>query len=133
MVKIYLFGQPLLHMNKKRRLKLSDSTYASVQDMIKEGKITSSLSAPASSSSLVRQTPEKDKLSRMLIIYSALDNEDRLKILFTIFNEPDISFNDISKKTDIDKSALAYHLGVLKRAGLVKMECQKRGKKTHKV
>jgi predicted transcriptional regulator len=69
----------------------------------------------------------------MLIIYSALDNEDRLKIFFTIFNEPDISFNDISKKTDIDKSALAYHLGVLKREGLVEMECQKRGKKTHKV
>jgi DNA-binding transcriptional ArsR family regulator len=68
----------------------------------------------------------------MLIIYSALDNEDRLKILFTIFNEPDISFNDISKKTDIDRSALAYHLGVLKRAGLVEMECQKRGKKLTK-
>jgi len=68
----------------------------------------------------------------MLIIYSALDNEDRLKILFTIFNEPDISFNDISKKTDIDKSALAYHLGVLKREGLVEMECQKRGKKLTK-
>jgi DNA-binding transcriptional ArsR family regulator len=119
-------------MNKKRRLKLSDSTYASIQDMIKEEKITSPPSAPASSSSLVRQTPEKDKLSRMLIIYSALDNEDRLKILFTIFNEPDIAFNDISKKTDIDKSSLAYHLGVLKRAGLVEMEYQKRGKKLTK-
>jgi hypothetical protein len=88
MVKIYLFGQPLLHMNKKERLRLSDSTYAFIQDIIKEEKIASSPSAPASSSSLVRQTPEKDKLSRMLIIYSALDNEDRLKILFTIFNEP---------------------------------------------
>jgi hypothetical protein len=88
-------------MNKKRRLKLSDSTYASVQDMIKEGKITSSPSAPASSSSLVRQTPEKDKLSRILIIYSALDNEDRLKILFTIFNEPDIAFKVKNKRSYI--------------------------------
>ena len=61
-----------------------------------------------------------------------MDNEDRLKILFTIFNEPDIAFNDMSKKTDIDKPSLAYHLGVLKRAGLVEMECQKRGKKLTK-
>jgi len=154
-------------MNKEERLLLSDSTYALIQnmintsiqnminDMIKEGKITSSLSVsripanivsnlekertiespqsvPASSSSLVQQTPEKDQLSRMLIIFSALDNEDRLRIIFTIFNEPDISFNDIAKKTGIDKSALAYHLGVLKRAGLVEMEYQKRGKKLTK-
>jgi tetratricopeptide (TPR) repeat protein len=103
-----------------------------INDMSKEGKIASPPLVPASSSSLVQQTPEKDQLGRMRIIYSALDNEDRLRIIFTIFNEPDISFNDISKKTGIDKPALAYHLGVLKRAGLVEMVYQKRGKKLTK-
>jgi DNA-binding MarR family transcriptional regulator len=73
-----------------------------------------------------------EELRRMLTIYRVLDNESRLRIIFTIINEPDIAFNDIARKTGIDKPALAYHLGVLKRAGLVEMEYQKRSKKLTK-
>jgi DNA-binding transcriptional ArsR family regulator len=73
-----------------------------------------------------------EEARRMLTIYSALDNDSRLKILCTIFNEPDIAFNDIARKTEMDKPALAYHLGVLKNVGLVEMEYQKRSKKLTK-
>jgi DNA-binding transcriptional ArsR family regulator len=73
-----------------------------------------------------------EEARKMLTIYRALDNESRLKILYTILNEPDIAFNDIARKTEIDKPALAYHLGVLKNVGLVEMEYQKRSKKLTK-
>ncbi|MBC7131342.1 winged helix-turn-helix transcriptional regulator [Candidatus Bathyarchaeota archaeon] len=71
-------------------------------------------------------------LRRMLKIYSVLDNDYRLNILFTIANDPEISFNDIARKTGIEKSLLAYHLGVLKNIGLVEMEYSKRSKKLTK-
>jgi DNA-binding transcriptional ArsR family regulator len=73
-----------------------------------------------------------EEARKMLTIYRALDNDSRLKILYTILNEPDIAFNDIARKTEIDKPALAYHLGVLKNVGLVEMEYQKRSKKLTK-
>ena len=73
-----------------------------------------------------------EEARRMLTIYSVLDNDSRLKILYTIFNEPDIAFNDIARKTEMDKAAFAYHLGVLKNVGLVEMEYQKRSKKLTK-
>lgn len=72
---------------------------------------------------------EEKELREKLKIYSVLDNEDRLNILFTVAEKPDISFNDISRKTGIEKPLLAYHLGVLKHVGLVEMEYQKRSKK----
>ncbi|MGB9760654.1 MAG: transcriptional regulator [Brevinematia bacterium] len=73
-----------------------------------------------------------EEARRMLTIYRALDNDSRLKILYTVLNEPDIAFNDIARKVGIDKPALAYHLGVLKCVGLVEMEYQKRSKKLTK-
>ncbi|MEM3590866.1 MAG: winged helix-turn-helix domain-containing protein [Candidatus Bathyarchaeia archaeon] len=73
-----------------------------------------------------------EELRRMLKIYSVLDNDYRLNILFTIADEPDISFNDIARKTGIEKGLLAYHLGVLKHVGLVEIEYSKRSKKITK-
>jgi len=70
------------------------------------------------------------ELREKLAIYRALDNDDRLNILFTIAKEPGISFNDISRKTGIEKPLLAYHLGLLKHVGLVEMRYQKRSKKS---
>ncbi|MEM3601347.1 MAG: winged helix-turn-helix domain-containing protein [Candidatus Bathyarchaeia archaeon] len=68
----------------------------------------------------------------MLTTYSILDNDYRLNILFTVAEEPDLSFNDIARKTGIEKALLAYHLGVLKHVGLVEMEYQKRSRKLTK-
>jgi DNA-binding transcriptional ArsR family regulator len=73
-----------------------------------------------------------EEARRMLKIYSVLDNDSRLKILYTILQEPDIAFNDMASKTRMDKGSLAYHLGVLKHVGLVEMEYQKRSKKLTK-
>jgi predicted transcriptional regulator len=69
-----------------------------------------------------------EEARRMLTIYSVLDNDSRLKLLYTILDEPGITFEDVARKTKMDKAALAYHLGVLKRVKLV--ECEKINKKS---
>jgi len=69
------------------------------------------------------------KIKEMLKILRALDNDTRLKILAVLQAEPNLSFNDIARKTGIERGALAYHLGVLKRAGLVELKYERRSKK----
>jgi len=71
-----------------------------------------------------------EEARRMLTIYSVLDNDSRLKLLYTILDEPGITFDDVARKTKMDKAALAYHLGVLKRVKLVEMKCEKINKKS---
>ncbi|MEM0313263.1 MAG: winged helix-turn-helix domain-containing protein [Candidatus Bathyarchaeia archaeon] len=71
-------------------------------------------------------------LRKLLTAYSILDNDYRLNILFTVADEPELSFNDIARKTGIEKALLAYHIGVLKHVGLVEMEYQKRSRKLTK-
>lgn len=69
------------------------------------------------------------KIKEMLKILRALDNDTRLKILAVLQAEPNLSFNDIARKTGIERGALAYHLGVLKQAGLVELKYERRSKK----
>jgi DNA-binding MarR family transcriptional regulator/uncharacterized protein YoxC len=64
-----------------------------------------------------------------LPIYRVLCNKSRLRIIFTIINEPGIAFNDIARKTGINKFALSRHLIALMNVGLVEKEYQKRSKK----
>jgi len=73
-----------------------------------------------------------EEARRMLKVYRALDSDDRLNILLTVSREPDMAFNDIARKTGIDRGLLAYHLGVLKKVGLVEMEYERRSKKSTK-
>jgi predicted transcriptional regulator len=73
-----------------------------------------------------------EEARRMLKVYKVLDNDNRLNILYTILNEPDIAFNEIARKTGMDRGALAYHIGVLKHVGIVGMEYEKRSKKLTK-
>ncbi|MGC9346030.1 MAG: ArsR/SmtB family transcription factor [Candidatus Bathyarchaeales archaeon] len=73
-----------------------------------------------------------EEARRMLKVYRALDNDDRLNILLTVSREPDMAFNDIARKTGIDRGLLAYHLGVLKKVGLVEMEYERRSRKSTK-
>jgi len=72
---------------------------------------------------------DNKKIKEMLKILRALDNDTRLKILAVLQAEPNLSFNDIARKTGIERGALAYHLGVLKRAGLVELKYERRSKK----
>ncbi len=73
-----------------------------------------------------------EEARRMLKIYRVLDNDHRLNILITLFNEPDMAFNDIARETGIERGLLAYHLGLLRRVGLVEMEYDRRSKKSTK-
>jgi len=72
---------------------------------------------------------DNKKIKEMLKILRALDNDTRLKILAVLQAEPNLSFNDIARKTGIERGALAYHLGVLKQAGLVELKYERRSKK----
>ena len=69
------------------------------------------------------------KIKETLKILRALDNNTRLRILAVLLAEPNLSFNDIARKTRIERGALAYHLGVLRRAGLVELKYERRSKK----
>ena len=72
------------------------------------------------------------KTRKRLKVYRAIDNDHRLNILTTLFDEPDIAFNDLARKTEIERGLLAYHIGVLKDVGLIKSEYERRSKKSSK-
>jgi len=72
------------------------------------------------------------ELRKRLKVYRAIDNNHRLNILTTLFDEPDIAFNDLARKTEIERGLLAYHMGVLKDVGLVESEYERRSKKSSK-
>lgn len=65
-----------------------------------------------------------------LRVYSVLDNPIRLKAFFLISDHPGIKFNDVVSSTKVRKSLIAYHLGLLKSAGLVNFRYERRGKAT---
>ena len=72
------------------------------------------------------------ELRKRLKVYRTIDNDHRLNILTTLFDEPDIAFNDLARKTEIERGLLAYHMGVMKDVGLVKSEYERRSKKSSK-
>ena len=73
---------------------------------------------------------EIEEAHRKLRVYRALDNKVRLKALKAISEEPGMSFNSISRKANVERGLLAYHLGVLKAAGLVDVRYRRTSKKT---
>jgi len=70
------------------------------------------------------------ELRSLLRKYGALDNELRLAAVLEIMENPGISFNDLARKLGVEKGLLAYHIGVLKAAGLVKVNPHRKGRKT---
>jgi len=62
--------------------------------------------------------------------YTALDNESRLQAYLTLCERPSIAFNELARRVHVQKGLLAYHLGVLKAAGLVEVKYQRASKKT---
>jgi DNA-binding transcriptional ArsR family regulator len=65
-----------------------------------------------------------------LRMYAGLDSESRLRAYLALSETPGISFNDLARKIRLEKGLLAYHLGVLKAAGLVEMKYERMSKKT---
>jgi len=65
-----------------------------------------------------------------LRMYTGLDNESRLRTYLALSETPGISFNELARKIRLAKGLLAYHLGVLKAAGLVEVTYDRMSKKT---
>ncbi|TMI40172.1 helix-turn-helix transcriptional regulator [Candidatus Bathyarchaeota archaeon] len=55
------------------------------------------------------------------LVDAVLDLE-RLKLITALFERPPMYLSEIAKTVEIDRATLAYHLGVLERAGLVTSE-----------
>lgn len=71
-----------------------------------------------------------EEVHRRLKVYRALDNEVRLRAFLTIREQPSISFNDLSRRIEVERGLLAYHLAVLKEVGIVKVDYGRRSKQT---
>ena len=73
-----------------------------------------------------------EEIRRKLKIYGALDNDDRLNIIIALYNNPDISFNELARSVNIDKPLLAYHVGLLRHVGLIESKYERVGRKSTK-
>jgi len=62
--------------------------------------------------------------------YAGLASKSRVRAYVAVSESPGIGFNDLARKIHMKKELLAYHLGVLKAAGLVELRYQRKSKKT---
>ena len=69
---------------------------------------------------------------RKIMYYTAIDNEVGLKAFLIISKQPNISFNEISRRLKVNQELLAYHLGVLKAAGLITLDYEVESRKISK-
>ncbi len=65
------------------------------------------------------------KMKDELVTYRALGNDTRLKVLLGVADAK-LSFNDLARKLRIERGLLAYHVAVLKSAGLIENSIEKR-------
>ena len=70
------------------------------------------------------------EVARQLRAYGALDNRLRLRAYRTIHDVPEVPFNELARRLGIASGLAAYHLGVLKAAGLVDVVYARRGMAT---
>ena len=60
--------------------------------------------------------------------YTALDNPIRLRAFRLIHDTPGVPFNEIAKRIRIESGLLAYHVGVLRAAGVVDVTYERAGR-----
>jgi DNA-binding transcriptional ArsR family regulator len=70
------------------------------------------------------------RLLDRLKAYRALEHPVRLKAYIAIHDEPDVSFNKLAKKLSISSGLAAYHVAVLRAAGLVDVDYVRRSRET---
>ena len=68
--------------------------------------------------------------AEQLMVYGALDNPTRLLAYEVLYDEPDISFNTLARRLGVKTGLAAYHLAVLKAAGLVEFRYARRSRAT---
>jgi DNA-binding transcriptional ArsR family regulator len=73
-----------------------------------------------------------EEVRRQLWDYRALGNGIRLNAFLEISRQPGVSFNELSRIIGVERGLLAYHLAVLKAAGIVKVSYERRSKQTSK-
>ena len=71
-----------------------------------------------------------DAQLEQLMIYRALDSPTRLLAFEIIYDEPDVSFNGLARRLGVKTGLAAYHLAILKAAGLVEFRYLRRSKET---
>ena len=71
--------------------------------------------------------PDSEVIER-LKAYTALDNPIRLRAFRLIHDSPGVPFNEIARHIRIESGLLAYHLGVLKAAGVVEVAYAREGR-----
>src|SRR5438445_9239572 len=75
------------------------------------------------------QTEDTDpRILDRLRAYTALDNPIRLRAFRLIHDSPGLPFHEIAKAVRIESGLLAYHMGVLKAAGLVDVAYERDGR-----
>jgi DNA-binding transcriptional ArsR family regulator len=67
---------------------------------------------------------------QQLRIYSALDHRIRIRAIFLIADNPEVSFNELARMTKVPAAKLAYHLGLLESEDLIKFTYERSGKAT---
>ena len=79
--------------------------------------------------------PKKDftvdpKVLDQLRAYRALDNPIRIQAFALIQKNPNSSFSELARGLSLQSGLVAYHIGVLKAAGLVDVRYARRGMET---
>jgi Mn-dependent DtxR family transcriptional regulator len=64
------------------------------------------------------------------MVYGALDNRTRLLAYEIIYDQPGIAFNELARRLGVKTGLAAYHLALLKAAGLVEFRYVRRRKET---
>ena len=74
-----------------------------------------------------REETDPEVIDR-LRAYTALDNPIRLRAFRLIHESPGVPFNQIARRIRIESGLLAYHMGVLKAAGVVDVTYEREGR-----
>src|SRR2546425_3959892 len=74
-----------------------------------------------------REDTDPEVIAR-LRAYTALDNPIRLRAFRLIHESPGVPFNHIARRIRIESGLLAYHMGVLKAAGVVDVTYDREGR-----
>ncbi len=67
----------------------------------------------------IKKSLPADKAHRLSLIFTALSDINRLKIVSTITNYPDICVTDMAKVLKISTPAVSQHFKILELSGLV--------------
>lgn len=70
------------------------------------------------------------EVARQLRAYGALDNPSRFKAYRMVHDMPGISFNEIARRLGVASGLAAYHVAVLKTAGLIDVTYARKGMST---